>query len=141
MPLILGWIGVLLSGELNFVNSSKKDIKASMTAPVYDTATGFNLVNYDLPRVSLSMSSSTGGNGTMKLDVSLEVPKGQVGRVADFEPRIIEKILLFMRQQSFEQFQQPNGARELRKSLEHEIRNGAFPIQIARVDVREMVFE
>lgn len=137
MPVLLAWIGHLLADTgVNFIHG-KETAKTS----VYKNSAASNLVYYDLPRVSLSMESGSTSSGTMKLDLSLEVPKGQVGRIADFEPRIVEKIMFFMQKQSYEQFNKPGGAKELRTSLEHEIRNGAFPIQIASINVRRMVFE
>jgi flagellar basal body-associated protein FliL len=135
MPALLAWVGYEFSGY----DFAKKSVVHN--SGIYKDAGGSSMTYYDLPRVSLSMGTNTGGNGTMKLDLSLEVQKIDLQRVVDFEPRIIEKILIFMRKQNYEKFQQPNGARELRKSLEQEIRKGAFPIRIAAVDVREMVFE
>jgi flagellar basal body-associated protein FliL len=137
VPVLLAWVGHLLAGTgLSFIHGPEI-VKAS----VYNNRPTSNLVFYDLPRVSLSMASGGGGGGTMKLDLSLEVPKGQVGRIADFEPRIVEKIMFFMRRQSYEEFTKPGGARTLRTDLEHEIRDGAFPINIASISVRRMVFE
>ena len=139
MPVILAWIGYLYSNIPFVPKAQTPDAMEETSVYKHDAHSVFAF--YDLPRVSLSMASSTGAGGVMKVDLSLEIPRADLQRVTDFEPRIIEKIMLYMRTQNYEELQRPNGARELRKGLEHEIRTGAFPIRVASVNVREMVFE
>jgi flagellar basal body-associated protein FliL len=135
MPVLLAWIGYLA-----FNYDSTNTDKVVETSAYTSSPSGI-MAFYDLPQVSLSLSSGAGLTGTFKLDISLEVMRKDLGRVVDYEPRIIDRIVSYMHRQSVEDLHQPDSAKQLRVGLEQEINRGAIPIHIASVYVRTMVFE
>jgi flagellar basal body-associated protein FliL len=135
MPLMLAYIGYLVHDY---------DIAKRRATELMDRVTNLTgtSVLYELPRVSMSMSSGVlGKSGMMKLDIGIEVRKDEVTRVQDYEPRIVDRILGFMHKQDFEKLKEPSSAHWVRKGLEDAIANGAIPIHIASVVVNRMVFE
>ncbi|MGE3624389.1 MAG: flagellar basal body-associated FliL family protein [Bdellovibrionales bacterium] len=132
-PMLLAWVGYMYS-EVDRSRAYRERMS------LYNPST--NTVLYHLPRVSLSMSmSGTARSGTMKLDLGLEVSKGEVQRVIDFEPRIVEKIIMYMHKQNLAELQQPWGEREFRERLTREISTGADPVKVASIVVNRMVFQ
>jgi flagellar basal body-associated protein FliL len=128
LPLIIGWIGYSVYAY-------------NLPHHGHLFANGKETAYYDLPRISLGNIPGMGHSHTMKIALSLEVPADQYQRIEDFEPRIIEKILLFMHDQKPEDLERADGQQRLRESLKDTISHGAVPIKVVSVAIREMVVE
>ncbi len=102
---------------------------------------GVPTVFYNLPQMSVGGVSANGHTSVLKIRLSIEVPIKDYRRVEDFEPRMVEKILLFMRQKNPDELRQADGEERLRESLLQEIGNGAFPIPVMGISISEMVVE
>lgn len=128
VPVFLAWVGA--------------------AAYVYDPAHIFrnhaastSTAYYDLPQMRLTSSSGTGHTGMMKVDISIEVPLKDLWRVADYEPRIVEKILTRIRKTKYDDIRDRAGWKDFRDTLRKDIDDGAMPMQIVSVAIRELVFE
>ena len=132
MPVLLAWIGYVV---MDSVYGEGPDTTGSISMSA-------NTALYELPRVALTMSTGVGErSGTMKLDIGIEVKRNELKRVTDYEPRIVERIFLYMRGQDYNKLREPDSARWVPAGLEEEIDHGAIPIHIASVVVNRMVFE
>jgi flagellar basal body-associated protein FliL len=131
MPVLLAWIGWLV---IDYKAAHRDDIEAvSMSSTT---------ALYALPRVALTMDAGVGQvSGMMKLDIGIEVKREDLKRVIDYEPRILERILMYMRKQDYAKLQEPDSVRWIRRGLEEQICSGAVPISVASVVVNRMVFE
>jgi len=135
MPLLLAYIGYLVH-NLDVARRGTAALMERVTALTGSTSL------YELPRVSMSMSSGVIGQaGTIKLDIGIEVKKSELDRIPDYEPRIVDHILAFMEKQDFNKLKQPSSAHWVRKGLEDAITGGALPINVAGIVINRMVFE
>jgi flagellar basal body-associated protein FliL len=131
IPALLAWIGYIVMDSIRTDGPDPDTISMSSSTALYE-----------LPRVALTMSAGVGErSGTMKLDIGIEVNRNEYKHVADYEPRIMERIFMYMHGQDYDQLREPDSARWIRTGLEEEIGRGAIPIHVASVVVQRMVFE
>lgn len=79
-----------------------------------------DMTTYDLPSINMIISSSD-KSGHMRMDLSLEVTKDDVERLKDYQPRIVDRLVSYMRQQDIEEIRPPTAMNSLRKHLMQEI--------------------
>jgi len=134
-PFVLAWIGYHVShyGHLPRFSNFKyqlEEFKAGSTVKSL----------YELPSLQLTMNAGT-STGTVKVSLTLEVNQKDLTRLPDYEPRIMERITLYLRNKSFDDIRDSKRMQALREGLVAEIDRGAVPIKVSDVIIKQMVFE
>jgi flagellar basal body-associated protein FliL len=94
----------------------------------------------DLPRVNLTLGSSTGrGTGRVRMDISLAVEKKYAGRIEDVEPRIADRIVSYLRTVDFDELSRPKATVWLHKRLLQEAVSASDPLPIMDVVLQQFV--
>lgn len=88
----------------------------------------------DLPRVSMSLSSADGSNGRIRIDMSIEVEKRNMGRIQDYQPVISERLVKYIRNLQVDDVRKPNAVPQLRKNLLKEVNS------VSRMPVMDIIF-
>ena len=96
---------------------------------------------YDLPRMNLTLSSLDGGkSGKVRIDMSLEISKKDLERMHDYQPRMCDRLVTFIRQQDIETLRNPRNQKVFHEELLQEANKVTSPIPIIDVVLRQMVF-
>jgi flagellar basal body-associated protein FliL len=136
VPALLAWVGYNVShfSHLQRLNQLRYQLE--------DLNTSANKKSlYDLQPLSITMSTGGQSSGVVKISLSLEMNQKDLLRLPDFEPRIVERIALYLHKKSYEDMRRPGAMKDLREGLIDEIDRGAHPINVTNVIVRELVFE
>lgn len=95
----------------------------------------------DLPRMNLTLSPSDAGKGgRVRLDLSLEVEKKNVGCLSRYQPRIADKLVNYIRQQDISSLRQADTRREFRSGLLEAVNKASYPVPIIDVVFKQLVF-
>jgi flagellar basal body-associated protein FliL len=94
---------------------------------------------YTLPRMELTLSSFEGETHHARLGISLEIEKINLERFADFQPRVSDRIINFMRHKDIEEIRKPAAMFTLRRDLLHEVNQASAPIPVSDIIFREFV--
>jgi flagellar basal body-associated protein FliL len=92
------------------------------------------LVFLDLPKMDVTLSSPAGAPERVKVALSLQVMRKNLLQLEGYQPRITDRIIVFLRQQDVEKIRQPAASSWLRKSLLSEA-NDAANNQVPITDV------
>ncbi len=96
---------------------------------------------YDLPRMNLTLATTNNNKtGKVRIDISLEVEKKYYDRMKDYQPRLSDRIVTFVRNQDMDALREPYNQREFRKELVNEVNKVASPVPVLDVILRQMVF-
>lgn len=96
---------------------------------------------YNMPRIDMNMMSASGAkSGTLKLALSLEVAPENAERISGYEPRIVDRVMTYMRKMSVQEIQSMT-LYQLHADLLREINMVTGPIRVNGIAVRELVIE
>lgn len=93
----------------------------------------------ELPRMNMSISSSAGDAGRVRIDMSLEVEKKNLARFEDYQPIITEHLNNYVRNLDIEEIRSPNAVPKLRKELLKEVNTMSFPVPVLDIIFRQFV--
>ena len=96
---------------------------------------------YDLPRMNLTMASSENGQtGKIRIDMSLEIEGKYFDRMKDYQPRMCDRLVTFIRDQDMDALRKPYNQRAFHDELLREVKKVASPVPVLDVVLRQMVF-
>jgi flagellar basal body-associated protein FliL len=93
----------------------------------------------NLPRMNLTVGSSTHGTGRVRMDISLAVEKKYAGRIQDAEPRIADRLVEYMRNVDFDDLSQPRATVWLHKRLLEEASSASGSLPIMDVVLQQFI--
>jgi len=88
----------------------------------------------DLPSVNMSLSSSEGDTGRIRIDMSIEVEKKYLSRIQDYQPLIADRLVNYMRNIPANEVRRANAVPKLRKNLLKEVNS------VSRMPVMDIIF-
>ncbi|MDP9127661.1 MAG: flagellar basal body-associated FliL family protein [Pseudomonadota bacterium] len=127
--------GFLASFGYIGITNIQKDIKRKHEL----AETGSLKTFYTLPRIDLTVGSFAGEMHHARIGISLEMDMKNLDQFEDFQPRVSDRIVDFLRQQNIEDIRRPSKSRELRHDLLHEINAASGPVKVSDVIFREFV--
>ena len=92
-----------------------------------------------LPRMSMTISSGSGESGRLRLDVSLEVEQKNLAQLEDFQPRINDKLVSFVRKLDMDDMRKPEALPELRKELLRQVNSVSYPVPVMDIVFRQFI--
>jgi flagellar basal body-associated protein FliL len=99
-----------------------------------------DLTYFDLPRMSLTLtSSSKNGPTRVRCDISLEVAEKDRQRLLDYQPRISDRLVDYMRRLDGEEILRPNVTGWLRRDLLDQVNTVSDPIAVRDIIFRQFV--
>jgi len=93
---------------------------------------------YDLPRMTLSSAPINGKTGHMKVTISLEVADGDKERLADYQPRIMDRVFNYFRSVTKQDMRSKDQIELLRHNLLQEINMVTGPVHVMGIAFREL---
>ncbi len=93
----------------------------------------------DLPRMNLTIASTTGTAGRIRIDMSLEVEKKNLARVEDFQPIIMDRLVSYVQQLDAKDMRKANAPPNLRKELLEEVNKVSYPMPVLDVIFKQFV--
>jgi flagellar basal body-associated protein FliL len=96
---------------------------------------------YEMPPLSLTINSGTSYHGIMKIRLNIAVDRNDVPTIKSNQPRINERIVLFLHQKSYDDMQDPRKMKALLADLTKEIDQAVAPVTIDGIFVKQFVLE
>ncbi len=131
----LAFVGVFVGGHL-MQRKPTQHVVAKQPPPPPPS-----LVFYDMPRMEISMIDGGGRPHMVYIALNLEVSPRDFSGMKSIAPRIVDRIVGWLRKQDVAQIRQTKATRQLREDLLGEVNLAAAPVQIADVAIREFVVE
>jgi flagellar basal body-associated protein FliL len=136
--LVLGFLASLGYVEIGKLHEEQEK-KARESVHEEVVATASNKALYRLPRMELTLPSFESGPHHARIDISLEMDKGNIERFNDFQPRVSDRIIDFLRQQNVDEIRRPSFTPVLRSDLLKQINMASSPIPVTDIIFREFV--
>jgi flagellar basal body-associated protein FliL len=141
-PFVIGYIVVLALlaamgyGVGDYTARMKEREAAALTSQQHFIS---DIGYIDLPRMNMTISSSTGKTGKVRIDMTLEVEQKDMARFEDFEPIITDHLAKYVRQLDMEDLKRPSGVPNLRKELLKEINVISHPLPVFDIIFKQFV--
>jgi flagellar basal body-associated protein FliL len=101
-----------------------------------------DLAFYDLPRINLILSAyGPNKSGKVRMDISLEVAEKDMQRLKDYQPRIMDTLVNYMRQFDVDEVSPPKVMALLHENLLNEVNLASKPVPIRNIVFREFVVQ
>lgn len=132
----LGFLAFIGYGIGDFTANKISAKKVAVTNPNFSTDVSF----VDLPRMNLSIPSSTGSaTGRIRIDISLEVEKKNLARFEDYQPMITDRLLNYVRKLDAAEMHHPNAVPVLRQELLKEVNSFSYPVPVIDLVFRQFL--
>ncbi len=94
---------------------------------------------YRLPRMELTLSSFEGETHHARIGISIQVDKNNIERFADYQPRVSDRIIDYLRHQDVSEISKPSAMFDLHRDLLEEINEASDPIRVSDIVFREFI--
>jgi flagellar basal body-associated protein FliL len=86
-----------------------------------------------MPELNMSLATEDGGNGRIRLEISLKAEKKNLIRLEGYQPYIADRFVSFLRKKDSDELRQKGAMPLLRKELLREANVASYPVPVMDV--------
>ncbi len=92
-----------------------------------------------LPQMDMSMASTNGQRGQLRMNISLEIEQKNMARMEDFQSRVTDRLVSYVRKMDIDAIRKPNALPMLRKELLKEVNSSSYPVPVLDIVFRQFI--